>query len=541
MMSTRPTIARLAPGLALGLVCGLITLSGCVESLPAQDQPCPCGDGFYCDRSAGEPGFCRAGDPKDPCLQPRVIDRFDDEHLDDWTVDSPDATIVDGRLLAERTASSGLGDAVRKLELSAGGVVLEVDVTLKESSWARASIATATGDAAFSMLLSNNDEGTNRMGFFLKKTLDPGVNGSTPPAAILIEKAFMPETGKTYHLRVAVSASGEAELFLDGERVGKAQTSAPPAFARVYLGGGQNSDEKHGGYFDNLVIRGCPIPAPKLVPDAKNPVFEGPTVLAVHHDGSLYRAFLRNTDAEPNTIHIETSPDGITWGNRIENVLDGTHSGASKYITHIAAIKTPEGKLRVYLTAGSGDCHEFNKIYLAESDDGVSWTSLGVVLETGPLGSFDSRTVSSPQVLYDGTRYHLFHNGEATSGGDQCILEPPHYWRTGVAHLTSDDGENWTRHGLAFELGLADDLDSQSATGALVYRQGGAWRALYNTNDGKTQAIHVATSPDGLAWTKQGVVLEGVHTRSIVERNGKIEVFYGCGSALCRAELQPSP
>lgn len=547
-------MSNTAPKRLLLAALAIVHLAGCPESLPVQDQPCPCGEGYYCDVSAGAPGFCRAGDPQDPCLQPRVIDRFDDESKADWKDIEPETSIVDGRLLAQRMVTSGSGHVSRPIDLAQGSFVVEVDVELKtDSSWSAVSIATATGDAGYTMAISNNAQDLNHTGFFLRRGLDASVSDLTDPKSILLEKSFVPAQGKVYHLRLAGSADGQLEVFLDGERLGTISEAAPPAFSRLHLWGGQNSSAGHGGYFDNLVVRGCPQPVPTIVPDANNPVREGGTVLHVHYDGSTYRVFLRNSGKKaadgktplPDTIDIETSTDGLTWGNRVEGALSGLHTESSLYATALTAIKTPEGKYRAYIAANSAPtgCHEFNTTYLAESDDGISWTALGPVFKSGAIGSFDARNAIASSVIHDGTRYHMFYEAMWTSIAErQCEALPVDLRHlTGSGHAISDDGLIWKRTGLAFENGFVGDIDDEGSMRSFVYRDAKGWRALYSTSsstDSAFNGIHLASSADGLAWTKQGLVLKGVTPSGIAQKGTVTEVFYGCGGALCRGEIK---
>jgi hypothetical protein len=533
----------------LAAVVGGLSGAGCVENLPAQDQPCPCSAGYTCDTSAGEPGFCRQGDPKDECLQPRVIDRFDDGLLSDWTESSKEISIVDGRLLAQRTGSTALGNAVRKIELAPGRFALEVAVELKTNeSWARASIGTATGDVIYTMLLSNNTQDTNRTGFYLLGGTYYGVNSQTNPKELLVEKEFMPEQGRVYYLRLSVDPEGKAELFLDGERVGTAQVDKPTAsMTKVQLGGGQNSNGGHGGYFDNLVVRGCPLPKPTMEPDATHNPVSDVQLWYVHHDGQRYLGYQlvkgnKTPDDKyaPDTIDVHSSVDGVKWTLLAKDALDGTHTDQRKYITNIAVAPTPDGKLRAYISAGSNGCHELNKVYLAESADALTWDAKGVAMPHGATGTFDSYGLYVSDVVRVDDTYHLYYEALWTNEtGAVCPLTDDNHRRMGQARLNSKDGVTWERQGIVLEQGLQGDGDSDRTQFAHVWREGDRWRMLYCGATGGSYNLHYATSSDGISWTKLGRIHQDIWPLvGVVPRNGKIEVFYVCDTGTCRGVLK---
>ena len=70
----------------------------------------------------------------------------------------------------------------------------------------------------------------------------------------------------------------------------------------------------------------------------------------------------------------------------------------------------------------------------ATSTDGISWTKQpgNPVLSAGPEGAWDGEKVADPNVLFDGTTYHMWYAGNDGSG-----------WQIGYA--TSTDGVTWTK------------------------------------------------------------------------------------------------
>jgi predicted GH43/DUF377 family glycosyl hydrolase len=63
------------------------------------------------------------------------------------------------------------------------------------------------------------------------------------------------------------------------------------------------------------------------------------------------------------------------------------------------------------------------------------------------------------------------------------------------------------REGPILEHGAPGDWDSHDALNPSVVRRGGSYYNFYSGFDGRTWRTGLATSADGLAWTKQGMVL----------------------------------
>ena len=87
--------------------------------------------------------------------------------------------------------------------------------------------------------------------------------------------------------------------------------------------------------------------------------------------------------------------------------------------------------------------------------------------------------------------------------------------------------------------GKAGEFDASDALNPSVLRRGSTYLNLYSGYDGKTWHTGLATSTDGIAWTKKGKVLspgparwEGSYIAangSIIERNGELLYFYQAG------------
>jgi predicted GH43/DUF377 family glycosyl hydrolase len=159
------------------------------------------------------------------------------------------------------------------------------------------------------------------------------------------------------------------------------------------------------------------------------------------------------------------------------------------------------------LKAGAGyvmyiriDTNSTAAIYRGTSTNGADWTiSPTPVLRTGPSGSWDASTVFSPSVVWNGTGYMMYYVGD---GGTTA-----NFRQIGVAF--SSDGINWTKyagnpvitHGPGW-------YDARYTRGPSVIYDGGTYKMWYyataqiNYSIPLEASIDLATSPDGVHWTK---------------------------------------
>jgi len=457
-----------------------------------------------------------------------VIDRFDDGHLDDWKTYEGKVTLSNERLLVLRSSSSGKGHAVHKLELAGAPFQIEVKVALySDQSYAGVVLTKAGSTLGYTVLLTNHTANQKTAGVFFS----PDPNASTaladknPPVA----KLMTPLKGQTYTLGLTYATGGAFELFLDGVSVGKVTDTKLTSFDQLQVWGGQDTAADHGAYFDDVVI--CqPAAVPTLTPDPKNPLWTGGTdprtVLKEPSGFKLYHA-------DNNDIHLDTSVDGTTWVTGPQKVLSIQHT-QKKYNRSVWVLKEATEYV-AWVAATSEGCIEFTDLYRATSADGVTWTAKGVSLPHGALGSYDSRNVYSPNVIHDGSTYHMYYDTMATSGGDQCT-SGPHKWHLGVGYASSTDGMVWTKHGIVIPRGLAGELDSASVGSAHVRKSTAGFEMFYLGNDGKDSTVGFATSPDGMSWTKRGPVsLTVTQLVSIIETASGYDLYYACGKGLCRA------
>lgn len=200
----------------------------------------------------------------------------------------------------------------------------------------------------------------------------------------------------------------------------------------------------------------------------------------------VFMAFLVGTIF---TVCFETarsSNDGTNWIKHSENPLD-----LEPERTVESWVIYEPGIFKMWYTGI--DNLGIHRIYFATSPDGVNWTPCGIVLDMGKSGSWEGLAVRRPVVLLDGIIYKMWYMGH-----------------DGVAHrigyATSMDGINWTKYEANPVLvpGGNGGWDDGGLGEFTVTFDGALYRMWYNGQAyiHATLKIGVATSPDGISWTK---------------------------------------
>ena len=125
-------------------------------------------------------------------------------------------------------------------------------------------------------------------------------------------------------------------------------------------------------------------------------------------------------------------------------------------------------------------------INYAESTDGITWTEYS----SNPVMSNGSTPVLHGSVFHFGTTYYAYEaNGSPATQIDQ--------W-------TSPDGVSWTlAHANVLHCGSAGAWDVGGPYNVWVWIEGTTWYMLYEGgNVSGVYSIGLATSPDGIVWTK---------------------------------------
>jgi len=119
----------------------------------------------------------------------------------------------------------------------------------------------------------------------------------------------------------------------------------------------------------------------------------------------------------------------------------------------------------------------------------ADWTKYenNPVLDVGPTGSWEDTGVWSPNVLLEGSTYIMWYNGGTED----------HYIKIGMA--TSSDGTTWLRHG---DPVLTPEAWEGTQVSSPTVLKIGTTYTMWYCGGSVPQDIGVATSPDGISWTK---------------------------------------
>jgi len=139
----------------------------------------------------------------------------------------------------------------------------------------------------------------------------------------------------------------------------------------------------------------------------------------------------------------------------------------------------------------------------ATSSDGVHWIKSGrPVLRHGPTGSWDSDSVSSPSIIYNGSVYMMWYVGAKKVESTGFT-----WWMyNGIQNFglaTSPDGINWTKYS-GNPVMTGGGLDSYVMYSPTVLRVGNQFRMWYTCARSYASQLQIcyATSSDGTHWTK---------------------------------------
>ncbi len=181
--------------------------------------------------------------------------------------------------------------------------------------------------------------------------------------------------------------------------------------------------------------------------------------------------------------------DGATWNTGLATSSDGIHW-------------TKQGKI-LGPDAGNGSALVVGDriLYWYQTGSPVQIAlDKGIVLKTGPRGSWDEMGVADPYVIERNGELYLYYLG----------MDRARRQRLGVAR--SRDGVVWEKliANPIMELGDSGTFDEIGLGEPAVWSSGGSYWMLYTGRArGERRRIGLAKSPDGIHWSREPLVIEG--------------------------------
>jgi hypothetical protein len=210
-----------------------------------------------------------------------------------------------------------------------------------------------------------------------------------------------------------------------------------------------------------------------------------PAVLQV---GSDYWMWYEGIDYwDVSRVGLAASPDGTAWVKYLDNPVMDRGPQAWEISGEVGPFVTfHDGLYKMWYEGSDGTVRQLG---YATSPDGVNWTKYAgnPVLAAGPEG-YDQDAAGHGAILVEGSTYKLWYHAI----GDQGAV---------IAYATSEDGINWTKAGpvLSPELGT---WEQYGLWGPSVLWDGDEYWMWYAGGAYYDPSIGVATSPDGITWTK---------------------------------------
>jgi predicted GH43/DUF377 family glycosyl hydrolase len=228
----------------------------------------------------------------------------------------------------------------------------------------------------------------------------------------------------------------------------------------------------------------------------------GPSAEAPHGNGNVYGAeIVRHGDNYlmyyggqgrdgHDRIHLATSQDGHSWTPiGVVFAPDGIN-----HVNDPSVVIVNQQFYMYYTLANAGVT---DTIGLAMSSDGRKWKDYGSVLSPRGKPKWDSLLVGRPSVIHNGNRYRMWFDGRADLpiGAPDANAPQSATSQRYVGYAESKDGVNWeTRDDYVF---------ANDAGGVHVSRVNDELIMLIESRHG----TKYATSNDGISWRDRGLLV----------------------------------
>ncbi len=193
-------------------------------------------------------------------------------------------------------------------------------------------------------------------------------------------------------------------------------------------------------------------------------------------------------------IGLAESANGIAWTKHSGNPLIGVGAPGewdSGYRGQLAVMQDG-GLYKLWFSGGPDGVGPWQTGY-ATSTNGVDWNIYpgNPVLPAGGGGAWDEAESDGPSVIKDGSLYKMWYHG---CNGDYSVCS--------IGYATSTNSIDWAKYSgnPVLTQGNTGDWDEGGIVWPYVIKNGSTYYLWYHSNG----QIGLATSPDGLAWTKSG-------------------------------------
>jgi hypothetical protein len=206
-------------------------------------------------------------------------------------------------------------------------------------------------------------------------------------------------------------------------------------------------------------------------------------------------------------ILLAESPDGLVW----ETKGVALEHGDANHVNDPSVVKVGD-TFFMYYTRAPVDIRD--EIALVTSKDGRLWQEQGTVFRPGADGAWDSLLVGRPSVVHEDGRFRMWYDGRRDLPVGAPAEGVPKSDRSvrAVGYAESIDGLTWTRS-------QAEPVFGEDAGGVHVARIGDTLVMTAESREG----TRLATSPDGLAWQSQGLLVD--RSGADVDRFGHVTPF----------------
>jgi DNA-binding MarR family transcriptional regulator len=205
-------------------------------------------------------------------------------------------------------------------------------------------------------------------------------------------------------------------------------------------------------------------------------------------DNGIYKMWYAGWNGISVRILYATSSDGENWVKSPFNPVLNLGFPGEPDDTHVDSPKViKDGGIYKMWYAGNDSVSD--RLMYAESFDGINWTGRSVVLP--------DQGVIPNTVLKDGNTYELWYQRRLNGR-----------WR--IYYAISYDGINWIKQGMALDLSDPSELDNGQVSGAAVLKEDeNTYKMWYSGhNDTETYRIFHAISNNGIDWTREGLAMD---------------------------------